>query len=479
MASEMEEDDRSFIDRTCFVIMPFGEKIDLEKMLPSAAGVAPVQAAPGSQMSVIDFDGIFRSLIKPAIEQVCKDGLSIRCVRSDEVGHSGFIHREMLEYVANSDIAIVDITTQNANVFYELGVRHCFRRFTTILIRRAGTHIPFNITGMRVFEYSDDTQAMEGMESPLEASRKRLAAIIKASFDQKENDSLVHNLLPNTSVVRESWPIMEQFTVWYDVLDRERVILDKGPNGEEAAKSVGYITGDMLHIRDIDAWVNPENTKFQMARYHDGSVSSNIRYFGARRNHGGQVMEDTIADALERCKGPMAEVEPGIVVATGPGALRETNNVKLVLHVAALQGEPGKGYQPIRDYPNCVRRVLAEVDRLNALPAIPPAKSGIFGRRKLEPSPAAAHHGAKCTTVLFPLFGTRSYGQHPQTVTENLYRAAVVYLQQNKASLINTVYFLAYTLQDWELCERALAKLLSEKKVRRSNRSEHTQAGAS
>ena len=221
MASEMEEDDRSFIDRTCFVIMPFGEKIDLEKMLPSAAGVAPVQAAPGSQMSVIDFDGIFRSLIKPAIEQVCKDGLSIRCVRSDEVGHSGFIHREMLEYVANSDIAIVDITTQNANVFYELGVRHCFRRFTTILIRRAGTHIPFNITGMRVFEYSDDTQAMEGMESPLEASRKRLAAIIKASFDQKENDSLVHNLLPNTSVVRESWPIMEQFTVWYDVLDRE------------------------------------------------------------------------------------------------------------------------------------------------------------------------------------------------------------------------------------------------------------------
>jgi hypothetical protein len=66
MASEAEEDDRSFIDRTCFVIMPFGEKIDLKNAPPSAAGAAPVQAAPGTQMSVIDFDGIFRRLSKPA-----------------------------------------------------------------------------------------------------------------------------------------------------------------------------------------------------------------------------------------------------------------------------------------------------------------------------------------------------------------------------------------------------------------------------
>ena len=480
MGPDAEWDDHDLIERTCFVVMPFGEKIDLEKVLKGMTGVGPVQAVPGvAQPSIIDFDRIFRTLIKPAIDQVRNEGLRIDCVRSDEVGHSGFIHREMLEYVANADIAIVDITTQNANVFYELGVRHCFRRFTTILIRRAGTQIPFNIAGMRVFEYSDDPQTTEGEDSPLESSKKRLAAIITASFDQKDNDSLVHNLLPNTSVVRESWPIMEQFTVWYDVLDREKTIPDKGPNGKELVKSVGYITGDVLHVRDVDAWVNPENTKFQMARYHDGSVSSNIRYFGARRNHGGHVVEDTIAEALERSKGEIAEVEPGTVIATCSGALHETNNVMLLLHVAALQGEPGKGYQPIRDYPNCVRRVLAEVDRLNALPAIKPEKVGVFSRKKPDPSPWTALQGLQCTTVLFPLFGTRSSGQHPQTVTENLYRAAVNYLQQNKNSHINTVYFLAYTLQDRELCERALAMLLRERKVQKSRRSEQTQAASS
>ncbi len=465
-------DDTGFMDRTCFVIMPFGKKFDRSTVPDASFKSKPdepqmVQYLPGADVPVIDFNSIYDKLILPAVEDAAKiTELKIECTRSDKAGRSGFIHGEMLELVASADIAIVDITTQNANVFYELGVRHSFRRATTILIQRQGTHIPFNIAGMRVFSYSDVMEPSEpNGKSPLENSKERLTQLIVASVNQKENDSLVHQLLPNASVVFEQWPIMEQQLVWYDVLNRNKLPIPMTlANGKSSRKSVGFITGDILDIQIVDVWVNPENTKMQMARFHDGSVSSNIRYYGARRSESGHILDDCVAVSLAQCMGDAASVEPGVVFATEAGTLSKTNNVKMIMHVAALQGEPGKGYQPIRDYPGCVRRVLAEIDRLNALPpgAMTPKKWG-FGKSAPVTGPKLT--GLSCETVVFPLFGTRTFGQHPQAVAERLYRAAVVYLTQNPASKIDTVYFLAYTTQDRELSERALAALATQKLI--------------
>jgi O-acetyl-ADP-ribose deacetylase (regulator of RNase III) len=466
MPLDDEIDDRAFMVRHCFVIMPFGEKIDTSKLTREAG-------ATHGMPDVIDFDAIYRDLIKPAVQEAAGMArLKIHPIRSDEAGHSGFIHREMLEEVVSADIAIVDITTANPNVFYELGVRHSFRRATTILIRRHGTHTPFNIAGMRVFSYSDisvkDTSDPDQL-SPLERSRRDLARIIAASVSQRENDSLVHQLLPETSVVRESWPIMERKYVWYDVLDRHlQPVPHKRPDGTQVSKTIGFITGDILNIKDVDVWVNAENTKMQMARYHDGSVSSNIRYYGADRGRGGHVQRDTIANAIISRLGPLASVEPGFVVATESGALEERNGVKMIIHVAALQGEPGRGYVPVRDYPGCVRRVLDEIDQLNSRPAAKAPRGGWFTKPPPLP-PNQCLTGRCCTSVIFPLFGSRSFGQHPQTVAENLYRAAVVFLEQNPQSQIETVWFLAYTDSDLELCERAMGLLESQGRLRPSS----------
>jgi len=472
-----EADDLQYMARSCFVIMPFGEKIDTAELAngqggPSTGQHSTVQILPGQQVQVIDFDRIYKKLIEPAVNDAAVEThLSLKCIRSDEIGHSGFIHSEMLERVTSADIAIVDITTQNANVFYELGVRHSFRRATTVLIQRIGTHIPFNIAGMRVFPYSDDETPDSDGKTQLLFYREKLKAVIVASLTQRDNDSLVHHLLPDVSVVRVSWPIMEQHTVWYDILDRDgQRMMVTGSDGNASTRSVGFITGDIVHIKSADVWVNPENTKMQMARYYDGSISSVIRYFGARRNRRGHVIEDTIADALRKRLGSDLAVEPGVVVTTGSGRLRETNNVKLIIHVAALQGEPGRGYQPIRDYPGCVRRVLLELHRLNTLAASSPRSFKWSFRRKAKPE-GVDLTDLECTNILFPLFATRSFGQHPQSVAEDLFRAAVVFLEQQPDSLINTVYFLASTQQDRELCERALGLLQSNGRIVPSSRS--------
>ena len=155
--------------KTCFVVMPFGERTD-------AGGDA------------IDFDDVYEFLIKPPLDQ-----LKIDVFRCDKIPSSRSLHREMLRHILADDLVIVDITTLNPNVFYELGVRHALRRSGTILLRRRGTKSPFNIQGMRAFEYDLDMRSVaEAHQTLLRAAEHALASV--------QSDSLVYDVFPTLHV---------------------------------------------------------------------------------------------------------------------------------------------------------------------------------------------------------------------------------------------------------------------------------------
>src|SRR5436190_4188912 len=101
--------------RTCFVIMPFGKKRNPETQ------------------ETIDFDSVYREIIQEPLE-----ALSLKYERCDEIHQAGLIHQDMFEHIAADDVAIVDISTLNANVFYELGARHALKPQVTVLIRHRG-----------------------------------------------------------------------------------------------------------------------------------------------------------------------------------------------------------------------------------------------------------------------------------------------------------------------------------------------------
>ena len=127
--------------RTCFVIMPFGMK----------TGEDP--------KTRIDFNKIYKSIIKPGVESLRKERINIRCVRSDEIQRAGLIHERMIQQIAEADVAVVDLTTANPNVYYELGVRHALRDRVTVLLRQKGKMNPFNIAGMATIEYEVDARS--------------------------------------------------------------------------------------------------------------------------------------------------------------------------------------------------------------------------------------------------------------------------------------------------------------------------------
>ena len=114
----------------CFVLMPFGRK-------------------PGGQGRMVDFDAVYRDLIRPAIEAA-----DLEPIRADEEIAGGIIHKPMFERLLLCDYAVADLTTANANVFYELGVRHAMKPYSTIMVFAEGLgQLPFDVAPLRSLPY--------------------------------------------------------------------------------------------------------------------------------------------------------------------------------------------------------------------------------------------------------------------------------------------------------------------------------------
>jgi len=98
---------------------------------------------------VIDFDNFYQQVLKAAIEIAEMEPL-----RADEERDGGIIHKPMFERLVLCHFAIADLTLANANVFYELGVRHAVRPHTTVLVYNAGgQRLPFDVAPLRAIPY--------------------------------------------------------------------------------------------------------------------------------------------------------------------------------------------------------------------------------------------------------------------------------------------------------------------------------------
>jgi uncharacterized protein (TIGR02996 family) len=94
---------------------------------------------------------VYSSIIMPA---VMKAGYAVK--RSDIAGEPGNITHDIIRDLANSDVVIADLTSANANVFFELGIRHAFRKAGTVHIVDASHDLPFDVRQYRVIKYSTD-----------------------------------------------------------------------------------------------------------------------------------------------------------------------------------------------------------------------------------------------------------------------------------------------------------------------------------
>jgi hypothetical protein len=155
---------------TCFVVMGFNKKTD-----PNTG-------------KVFDLDKSYKYIIKPAAKAA-----GFECVRADEIQHSGVIDVPMYERLLSADLVIADLSTLNANAFFELGVRYALKPRATICIAESGFKNPFDSNHIVCKSYEHAGDAIDFGE--VERMREVLKDACEAAGASDAIDSPVYTFL--------------------------------------------------------------------------------------------------------------------------------------------------------------------------------------------------------------------------------------------------------------------------------------------
>src|ERR1700720_418047 len=131
----------------------------------------------------IDFDRVVRDLIDPVLARLGVTGRDTL-----EILKQGNIRIDMFQRLLTADLILADVSIHNANVFYELGIRHALRDKRTFLLSSAQDAYPFDLQTDRYFRYDKDDPGASA-STLLEALRQTLAS--------EDQDSPVFRSLPD------------------------------------------------------------------------------------------------------------------------------------------------------------------------------------------------------------------------------------------------------------------------------------------
>lgn len=222
----------------CFILMPFGQK-------------------PAGDGRTVDFDAVYENLIKPAVQAA-----DLEPLRADEEMAGGIIHKAMFERLILCEYAVADLTTANANVFYELGVRHAARSWATVPVFAAGWgSLPFDVNGLRAVPYR---LAADGSPSAAGGDGAALTARLVAAR-QAASDSPVFQLVDGfpdiqrlkTDVFRERVRYAEGFKTRLALARKEdeaALAAIEAEIGDIGHAESGVVVDLFLSYRAVKAW---------------------------------------------------------------------------------------------------------------------------------------------------------------------------------------------------------------------------------
>jgi hypothetical protein len=198
--------------QTCFVIMPFSEP----------------------------FDSNYENVIKPTIIQ---SGLTP--IRGDEIFSANAIMEDIWKNIATCRLLVAELTGQNPNVYYELGIAHTLDKPVILLIQK-GEKLPFDISAIRAITY--DTTESDWMEQFAKILKKTIASLLQGSgherpywkkYQTKKDKAL--RSLPQLKLEKTHAAFSDAiYSLTENQLALFRVILSKGFNGIYFDELINY-----------------------------------------------------------------------------------------------------------------------------------------------------------------------------------------------------------------------------------------------
>jgi tetratricopeptide (TPR) repeat protein len=314
----------------CFVDMPFGQKADLK------SGV------------VVDFDQIYNEAIKPAIEDC-----GLEALRGDEERTGGIIHSAMFARLLLAEYVVADLTLANANVFYELGIRHAAKPFTTVPIFANVSGLPFDVALVRAVSYQLENGKLT--ETSAQQLKTELAGRLRAAIDGvATDDSPLFQLIPKfpgidlplTETFKERLQYVEKFREMLSSARLQPTLLGKrdallkiqGDLGDLKVVPRSILIDLMSSFRDAEAFEElvilyngfPDNLKDHVVAKQQYSLALNRRNKLGDREKALKVLDDLLTN-----RGPDSETL-GIKGRIHKDIYREAAQAKKITANAAL-----------------------------------------------------------------------------------------------------------------------------------------------
>jgi len=169
-------------------------------MKPHAFIAMPFGGKPGPGGATIDFNRVLDELIRPALEAA-----GCEVFRADEEMRAGDIRVDMFQELLVADLVVADLTLANANVWYELGVRHALRARGVVLLYGADAAWGHDTDSAKAFDTYTERKlryhlAGAGPDAALlDADRERLATMARETLatSTRRKVSPVYALLPH------------------------------------------------------------------------------------------------------------------------------------------------------------------------------------------------------------------------------------------------------------------------------------------
>ncbi|MCI0485108.1 MAG: DUF4071 domain-containing protein [Blastocatellia bacterium] len=277
--------------RLCFVLMPFGKK-------PDAAG------------SMVDFDAVYSDLIAPAIEEA-----GLEPLRADEEMAGGIIHKPMFERLILCEFAVADLTTANANVFYELGVRHAVHPWNSVLLFAEGGRLPFDVAPLRAVPYR---LAPDGSPTDVATVKKILVERLSESSNRGDTDSPIFQLVEGFPDIDHTKTDVFRDRVRYSAEIKERLASAR-KEGVEALRAVereispvkdqegGVVIDLFLSYRAVKAWDDMVAMVDKMSRPLAATVMVQEQLALALNRAGDGERAERVLEDLLKSRGPSSE----------------------------------------------------------------------------------------------------------------------------------------------------------------------------
>lgn len=232
-------------------------------MKPHAFVAMPFGTKPGHDGTPIDFNRVYEELLKPALEAA-----GCEAFRADEEQRAGDIRTDMFQELLVADLVLADLTLDNPNVWYELGVRHALRARGVVLVQGPRPSTPFDIYTDRKLRYS----IRDGAPDPatLERDRAAIATMARETLaaSTRRVVSPVYSLLPHLRQPQWEQLLVEgdnefgaAYQVWRDRVEVARrkqrpgdilVLADESPTRALALEARREAAGSLMKLQRFD-----------------------------------------------------------------------------------------------------------------------------------------------------------------------------------------------------------------------------------